>query len=89
MPTSWESFVYSAIIVEARYHKGMNKGKGSSWGEGEGYHTELPKLVATAAAKKVNVLDKCDLLVYNKAIHPLIHGPSARWCPMSPHLLTR
>src|SRR6218665_3864955 len=23
------------------------------------------------------------------SIHPLIHGLSARWCPMSPHFLTR
>src|SRR6218665_1248248 len=29
----------------------MNKGRGSSWREGAGYHPELPKLVVTAAAK--------------------------------------
>jgi len=27
--------------------------------------------------------------MYIPTIHPLIHGLSARWCPMSPHFLSR
>ena len=50
-PTSRESFVYHATVIEARYYKGMN----SSWGEGAGHHPELSKLVVTAAAKKINI----------------------------------
>src|SRR6218665_636016 len=51
-----------ATVVEARYYRCVNKGRGSSWGEGAGYHPELPKLVVTAA-KKINMTDKCELLV--------------------------
>src|SRR6218665_3870402 len=42
-PTNRESFVYGATVIEARYHKGVNKGGGSSWRERAGYHSELPK----------------------------------------------
>jgi len=42
----------------------MNKGRGSSWGEGAGYHPELPKMVVKAGEKKFNMLDKCELLIY-------------------------
>src|SRR6218665_1950809 len=45
--------VYGAKVIEARYHKGVNKGRTSSWREGAGYHPELPKLVVTAAAKEI------------------------------------
>ena len=41
--------------VEARYHIGMNKGRGSMWREGAGYHPELLKLVVTAAAKEFSI----------------------------------
>src|SRR6218665_1166086 len=61
--TSRESFIYRATVIEARYYKGMNKGRCSSWGEGAGHHPKLPKLVVTAAAKKINMPDKCKLLV--------------------------
>src|SRR6218665_1892236 len=61
--TSRESFIYRAIVIEARYYKGMNKARGSSWGEGAGHHPKLPKLVVTAAAKKINMLDEYKLLV--------------------------
>src|SRR6218665_3376640 len=36
----------------------------SSWGERAGHYPQLPKLVVTAAAKKINVPAKCKLLLY-------------------------
>jgi len=39
----------------------MSKGRGSSWEEG--YHPEKTKLVVTAVAKKINMPDKCEVLV--------------------------
>src|SRR6218665_1118506 len=41
-----------------RYSRRMNKGRGNSWGEGAGYHPELPKLIVKAPAKKITMPDE-------------------------------
>jgi len=49
----------------------MNKGRCSRWGEGAGHHPKLPKLVVTAAAKKINMQRRliCRTNVYEWAIY--------------------
>src|SRR6218665_2515420 len=58
------SYIALYTVIEARYYKGMNKGRCSSWGEGAGHHPRLPKLVVTAAAKKINMPDNQSINQY-------------------------
>ena len=62
-PASREPIVYGTTVVQTGDYEGMNQRRSSIWGEGAGYHPELPELVVTATAKEIDVLDKCKLLV--------------------------
>src|SRR6218665_754261 len=63
--TSRESFIYRATVIEARYYKGMNKGRCSRWGEGAGHHPKLEKntIKKESKTKRLSLILLCVVFV--------------------------